>query len=220
MSPTSARRPRLDRSAVVDAALGLAAAEGLEAVTIRRLAQELSVTPMALYWHFADKDALLAGVAERLWDEVAADLAVAWDGGGQPVQQLQLLLDVLVGVLRRHPAVVELAPVVVVECPAGLEVTERALAALCALGFGDEEAAQVAMFVLKSAMTLVSSMPGDWPDEDTRRRKRLALESLPPDRYPHVVASAGWFTDCSDRDGYTERLVALIIDGVRARALA
>jgi AcrR family transcriptional regulator len=36
---------------VVEGALALADAEGLEAVTIRRLARGLGVTPMALYWH-------------------------------------------------------------------------------------------------------------------------------------------------------------------------
>jgi TetR/AcrR family transcriptional regulator, tetracycline repressor protein len=40
--------------------------EGLEAVTIRRLAQEQGVTPMAMYWHFSDTDSLLDGIAEAL----------------------------------------------------------------------------------------------------------------------------------------------------------
>ena len=215
------RRARLDRTAVVDAALALAAAEGLDAVTIRRLAQELSVTPMALYWHFADKDALLAGVAERLWDEVSAELAVSWDPEAAAIDRLRLLLDVLVAVLRRHPAVVELAPLVAVDCPSGLEVTERALGVLDELGMAGEEAAQVATFVLKSAMTLASSLPiAPSGDEDAWRRKRIALASLPPERYPRLVASAGWFTDCSDPEGYAGRLIGLVVDGVRARATA
>jgi AcrR family transcriptional regulator len=73
-------RQKLDREAVVDAALRIADAEGLEVVTIRRLAHELSVTPMALYWHFKDKDRLLAAVADRLWEETATGLDRALDG--------------------------------------------------------------------------------------------------------------------------------------------
>src|SRR5215467_7003154 len=49
-------RTRLSRSAVVDRALALADREGLDALTIRRLATELGVTPMALYWHFRSKE--------------------------------------------------------------------------------------------------------------------------------------------------------------------
>src|ERR1700729_255933 len=67
-------RPKLDREVVVDAALQVADTEGLEAVTIRRLAQELSVTPMALYWHFKDKEALLGAVADRMWDDTVTEL--------------------------------------------------------------------------------------------------------------------------------------------------
>ena len=51
MSPS---RGRLSREAIVSCAIALADAEGLAAVTIRRLASEQGVTPMAMYWHFND----------------------------------------------------------------------------------------------------------------------------------------------------------------------
>ena len=60
-------RARLSKRAVVDRALKLADADGLEALTIRKLAQDLGVTPMALYWHFRSKEDLLEGVAEQIW---------------------------------------------------------------------------------------------------------------------------------------------------------
>ena len=61
-------KPKLGRDTVMDAAMAIADAEGLDAVTIRRIATGLSVTPMALYWHFKDKDALLAAMADRMWE--------------------------------------------------------------------------------------------------------------------------------------------------------
>jgi AcrR family transcriptional regulator len=63
-------RTTLTPRAVVEGALALADAEGLEAVTIRRLAKRLGVTPMALYWHFHSKDELLEGVAASIFEEV------------------------------------------------------------------------------------------------------------------------------------------------------
>src|SRR5579862_2663509 len=63
-------RGRLSKRAVVDRALKLADAAGLDALTIRKLAQDLGVTPMALYWHFRSKEDLLEGMAERVWEEI------------------------------------------------------------------------------------------------------------------------------------------------------
>ena len=65
-----AERTRLSKRAVVDRALKLADADGLDTLTIRKLAQDLGVTPMALYWHFRSKDDLLEGMAEQVWSEI------------------------------------------------------------------------------------------------------------------------------------------------------
>ena len=92
-------RPRLSRAAVVERGLAIGDEDGLEAVTIRRLAAELGVTPMALYWHFRNKDELMTGLADAVWSEldVRVDPQADW-----PLQ-LRGLLESLVGILRRHP---------------------------------------------------------------------------------------------------------------------
>ena len=59
---------------MVGIAIRLADEEGLEALTIRRLAKELHVTPTALYWHFTDKQALLDALADQLWDDAGDSL--------------------------------------------------------------------------------------------------------------------------------------------------
>src|SRR5215510_841202 len=63
---------KLTRATVAERALQIGDAEGLEAVTIRRLAQELGVTPMALYWHFKNKDELLLGITDHALSDVKA----------------------------------------------------------------------------------------------------------------------------------------------------
>src|ERR1700720_3599268 len=97
-------RTRLSKRAVVDRALKLADADGLDALTVRKLAQDLGVTPMALYWHFRSKDELLEGVAERVWSEIdmKVDPSAPWPA------QLRGLLESLVGVLRAHPSAPQL----------------------------------------------------------------------------------------------------------------
>jgi len=63
---------RLSRAAVAEHALKLADAEGLNSVTVRRLAQDLGVTPMALYWHFKNKDELMLGIVDHALSRVRA----------------------------------------------------------------------------------------------------------------------------------------------------
>jgi AcrR family transcriptional regulator len=61
---------RLDLEAVLDAAIALADEGGLEAVSLRRLADRLGVTAMALYRYVPSKEALLDGMADRLYGEL------------------------------------------------------------------------------------------------------------------------------------------------------
>ncbi len=55
----------ITRDQIVDAAEQIARAEGLDAVTIRRVSSELGVTPAALYWHLEDKQALVRSLVDR-----------------------------------------------------------------------------------------------------------------------------------------------------------
>jgi TetR/AcrR family tetracycline transcriptional repressor len=64
------RQAGLDKATVVAAALRLLDAEGLEKLTLRRLAQDLDVAAPALYWHFRDKRELLDGMVAAIADEL------------------------------------------------------------------------------------------------------------------------------------------------------
>jgi len=66
----SARRTPLSRLRVLEAAVALADEAGLEAASMRRIAQELGVVPMALYKHVANKDELLDGMVDIVFDEI------------------------------------------------------------------------------------------------------------------------------------------------------
>jgi AcrR family transcriptional regulator len=76
MSPATAARGRraerepLTRDRAIDAAVALADVEGLPAVSMRRLAQELGVEAMSLYHHVANKDDILDGMVDRVFGEI------------------------------------------------------------------------------------------------------------------------------------------------------
>src|SRR3954471_12241210 len=119
MSPKTADRPALSRDVVADRALALADSEGLEAVTIRRLATELGVTPMALYWHFRTKEDLLAGLADRVLDDM-----VVPQSAGDGVTDMRAARGALGTAMRPPPQVAPLVAQQIVLHPNGLALTE------------------------------------------------------------------------------------------------
>ncbi len=94
------RPAQIDRDSVLSAALELADADGLAAVSMRAVAERLGVTPMALYRHVGDKDGLLDGLVERLLVELPLpDPALPWR------ERLAGMADGMRVTARRHPQV-------------------------------------------------------------------------------------------------------------------
>jgi TetR/AcrR family transcriptional regulator, tetracycline repressor protein len=195
MAPTQAReaeKARLTKQAVVDRALALGDAEGIEALTIRRIATELGVTPMALYWHFRNKEELLAGLGDQIWSELDTDVdeSAPWDS------QLRGLLESLLHVLRSHPCASQLILEGEKQSDAALVASETALAVLRRGGFDPEHAAEISRSALFTALTLVMSDPDTKPAKDAahkseeQRKQHVRLALLPPDRYPCLVEAA------------------------------
>jgi AcrR family transcriptional regulator len=214
----AATKAELSRDAVVDRALALADEEGLAAVTIRRLAQEFGVTPMALYWHVSNKDELFEAMGDRFYAGMRVDEIAST---GPWPEQLRRMIAALVAVLRAHPAAAHLAAQRILQCEPGRDIAERALGLLRHAGFSTSQAADIAGHAMQTALMLVVEQPGE-PTVAVAERaavmegKRRALESLPPQRYPNLVAAAGALTDCDDEDAYLMGGIDLFVAGVEA----
>jgi AcrR family transcriptional regulator len=122
------RNPQISREAVLTAALRLADEQGLEAVTMHAVAKVLNVTPMALYRHVDDKNALLDGLVELLLTEYpsAADASgdSPWD------ERLIALATGIRDTARRHPAAFPLLLTRPAVTPAARTVRDAVQAAL------------------------------------------------------------------------------------------
>lgn len=212
-------KERLSRERIVECAIALADAEGLDAVTIRRLAHDQGVTPMALYWHFKDKDRLFDGIAERLMSDVVLPSGGSEDGPWD-VRFRELLQELLV-VLRAHPALADLVQTRVMLSAAGLNITEYALGLLREAGFTPEQSAQVASQAMATIVLLVATEPGALVGEEIAAReqrlrtKRATFLTLSPEQYPNVLASADGFIECSSTPAYFDLGLDLFIAGVR-----
>jgi len=216
-SASSTTRERLSRETLAAGALALADREGLEAVTIRRLATDKSVTPMALYWHFKDKDAVLDGIAEQIFDSVVLPEPSTgdWD------EQLREVLDAVLAAIRPHPLAADLLAPRVMKSVAGLVLAERVIGMLRRAGFSPQQASQTASFLLCSIVTLVTSEPGKQTNltaedqENLDRGKRAQLASLDPKLFPSLLESAEFFLYCDDEDTYFARGMDFLVDGTR-----
>ncbi|HEX8771644.1 MAG TPA: TetR/AcrR family transcriptional regulator [Acidimicrobiales bacterium] len=170
-------------------------AEGIERLTMRRLAQELGVGTMTLYGHFRTKEDILDGMADLVLGQLPVPVPVP--GADGPVEAVLHLARAMRDTMRRHPSVVRLFSSRVISSPGALYGGfEAPLAVLRAAGFGPDAAARVcgAVLVYTLGFTLYQ-LPRPWGPEgddvaEHRRRRRAFYEALPADQFPRLVELA------------------------------
>ena len=188
-------RGRLSRELILDDALRIVDAEGLDGLTIRRLAQGLDVTPMAVYRHFQNKGEILDGLIERV---ILEGEATAHDTEGWTEWTEETFLRIRASLLQ-HPGVLPLMGTSASYGIHSLRITERLLAVLRSGGLGDDEVAR-GLHVLISytlgavAIEVAAREHRHSPDaEDKRewqRQLRARFESANIAEFPTLVSLA------------------------------
>jgi len=185
MTHTSKKREApLTREELFEASLRIADAEGLEALTMRRLASEVGVEAASLYHHLPNKDALLDGVLVRMRSEIRVPDPL-------PTDWRDLMLEIWASYRRNlseHPNLMPLAGRRVESDP------DSGLVFLTQLGFSDDDAVELwqsmmaftvgfSTFSSSQAESDVSDLPTalaermeDWRDETCVRSLRMLLE--------------------------------------------
>ncbi|GAA3197519.1 MULTISPECIES: TetR/AcrR family transcriptional regulator [Streptomyces] len=168
------RKPLLSRARIVAAALALIDAEGLTALSTRRLAAELGVSGPSLYNHFPTKDALLDAVADTVIAQV--DVTAFADGDWQ--SGLLGWARSYRAALAAHPHIVPFLAQGPGRRPAGLKMADAAFGGLVDAGWPPAQAtrvcAMVRYFVAGSAL---GSFARGFVDDPG---------AYDPDAYPHL----------------------------------
>lgn len=125
----------MTRERILEAALKIAAGEGVAQLSMRRLAQELDVWPMTIYGYFADKDELLDAMAASALGNVARP-----NRRGSWRTQMRRLLEDAHRSLADSPGLTPRLPRAFMT-PEALKLTEAGVAILTEAGFGPDEAA-------------------------------------------------------------------------------
>jgi AcrR family transcriptional regulator len=210
---TAEARGRLSRAVVLSAALELIDRDGLDNLSMRRLATHLYVSPMALYNHVPHKDALLEGVVEQILGEI--DLSVT---------ELQDWADVLKAGFRsfratllRHPYAISLLQSKVVVTPEALQPVEVSLATLCAAGFDNRTALHAHWALVGFTFGHVANrIANPLTNPHALNRSVLSDEELGPDRFPNFHACLPHCLD-PDFDASYEFGLEVIVEGLRAQ---
>jgi AcrR family transcriptional regulator len=182
-------RESLTRAKVLRAAVELADSDGLEAVTMRRLAEALDVVPMALYKHVADKDDLLAGMVDALVEEMAVPppgSATRWRDG------VREALHAARRVVGAHPWARRAIESRTVRTPAVLGHMERVSALFLAGGFTPDQTHHVMHLLGNRIWGFSPELFTDTPDtggSSAPARRGRAPEPDPAD-YPSIIAIA------------------------------
>lgn len=132
-------QPLLSRSLIVSAALSLVDSDGLEAVSVRRLATSLGVAAPSLYNHFRTKNDIIDAVADAVVSEVDLSVFSAHDWA----EALRLWAHSYHAVLCKHPNIVPVLARGPGRRPASLAMADTVYGALIAGGWPPARATHI-----------------------------------------------------------------------------
>ncbi len=179
------RRESLTREAIAEAALAMIDAQGLEALSMRRLGEALGVEAMALYHHYPNKGQLLDAVMDRLVDEIDRPAPPR----ATPLQKLRRYVSDYRGIALTHPRAFLLLTTRRFNSTRSFALYERLLSTFAEAGLPPERAALwfrlLGGFVSGAGMADVASR--ELTPDATPLQLERAPDSVP---FPHVRAVA------------------------------
>lgn len=202
------RRPRADGltiERITAAALRILDDEGLDALTMRRLADDLGAGAASLYRHVANRDELLVEIIDHVLGELGPlPAAETWrEGADHMARELYALLS-------RHVAVIQLVPGDPLLGPNALRRRELTLRYLLDHGFGETEAVQVYAMVVSWILGYMVLTRGRHSQP-----RATAFRTVSPTEYPTIrdLAAIG----PPDEDELFELGLVTLLDGIEAR---
>jgi AcrR family transcriptional regulator len=207
----------LGEDLILDTAMRILREEGLDAVTMRRLATELDTGPASLYVYIRNRDELLNAMLDRLGGMVELEEPdpARWR------EQLHRLVGEFLRLMEAHRGI---ARVAIANIPTGenaLRAADNMLALLLAGGITSQDAAWACdiLPLITTSLAVETATYQERGDEPDAVGEELSafFSTLPPDRYPHLTRCA---TELTSGDGDTRFRFAIdaFLDGLVARS--
>jgi AcrR family transcriptional regulator len=220
-TPQRRRREPLTQEAIVDAALRVLDADGLDQLSMRHIARTLNTTAAALYWHVGSKDGLL----DLMFDRVIGEQHVPDPDPERWPEQVKEVARTMRATILRHRDIVRLSIGRIPMGPNALRYADRLVGILRAGGLSDELALTGQQLLMSIVIGFAIDETGEGgqppadqpPPEAAAAMARDYLESLPRERFPHLAAVAGHFAE-GDQDERFELLLDIYVSGLAQRA--
>ena len=219
------RRDPISKEAIVATAIRIMDAEGLDALSMRRIADELGTGAASLYWHVGSKDGLL----DLIFDELIGEVSIPDPDPPRWREQVKEIARTQREVILRHPAAVRISIGRIPMGPNALRYSERTLAVLLAGGLPPRLAVRGSHLLIAAVNGFTLDETGvdglaadDSPAAAQAAAARAAsgyLASLPPQQFPHLVSVAQEYAD-ADRDARFDLLIDIFVDGLARLAEA
>ena len=208
---TRAARPPLDRRQIATAGLRIVDEEGADALSLRRLAEELGVAPMSIYWHVKDKAELLEVIGHQVFAEIEIPIA----RGDWRDQLRDVHRAMLAGVLR-HPNTTDILIGRARYGPGGLALFERILSILLEAGFSPESAfdAYTSLYLFTLGFTATAGRSPAF--REIQGQGVLYMGTLPEDLFPSIRTAVPVIGRRS-LDEQFELALDVVIEGIGAR---
>ena len=219
--PHKGPKPALSLPRIVDAAVRVADTEGLDAVSMGRVAAELGAAPMSLYRHVSAKEELLRLMVDAAWGDSPGPLAPGenWRAG------LSRWAWALRTDARRHPWLVRLPISGLPIMPREIAWFEDALACMHGTGLTEARKASVIMLLSGYVRNLAATesdiaaamlASGLSPDEWMSAYPRMLTKLTDPQRFPALTAfiAAGVFDTADGPDDEFTFGLDRILDGI------
>ncbi|WP_330233057.1 TetR/AcrR family transcriptional regulator [Nocardia sp. NBC_00508] len=211
-SPTSqpqrtGRPARISRAEIVSVANAVIDAEGVEKLTMRRLAAELSCTPMALYHHVRDKEDLL-----RLLLNDYADQVVWPDLPEDPQERIRIAAQAMHDVLAARPWIVEILAADDLFGVSALWVSESIIDGFVACGLSLERAVQAyrTIWHYTAGDLIVRARSTRRAAENRATFRAQVFADLDTETYPRLATLGPDYLTLTTQNTYEPGLRALI----------
>src|SRR5262245_3828791 len=207
-------RAPLTREKIVDAALTLLEREGMQGLSMRKLAQELGAGAASLYWHVGDKEQLLS----LLLDRIVGEAKVPDPDPEHWQAQVKEMGRAARNLMKSRRDAAQLSMGRIPTGPNSLPVLERNLAVLAAAALPPK--------VIAYAVDMFALYVGAFAHEESLGRDQAAdaeqfaayLRSLPKESFPVITSLADDLTE-GDADERFEFALELLVRGLEAMAL-
>lgn len=188
--PKDTPKTPLTRQAIVEAALRVLDRDGMDALSMRKVGEELRTGAASLYWHVRNKDELLQLVFEAVSEEAAlpAPDPSRWQ------EQLRGLADEMRRTMQRHRDVARISLGRIPAGPTLARTSEWLFALLQPAGIPDQVIADlgdlmslyIGAFAFEESLGVASPTGEDLPPDEIIQMFRAYVASLPDDRFPRT----------------------------------